>query len=55
MQHDARLTDGGWWGVNRYLGNAKIQGPLFKKGASLSLTLSHVLLMLLRLKIDCKT
>ena len=24
-----------WWRVKRYLGNAKIQGPLFKKGASL--------------------
>ena len=35
MQHDARLTIGGWWRVKRYLGNAKIQGPLFKKGASL--------------------
>ena len=35
MQGDARLTNGGWRGVKRYLGNAKIQGPLFKKGASL--------------------
>ena len=35
MQHDACLTNGGWRRVKRYLGNAKIQGPLFKKGASL--------------------